>query len=248
MQENKDITFIRTEWTSDFYPEIITHQLPTFKRMDHSDHTNAKSGDIEAAFRLAKDMILKLSIDKLIEITKNKGDIILAPVSAIEKQGVNFIPDAMAEVISFETGFTISYNIKQVNSPQRTNRGASYRMVNQPIFDGNVVKGKNYIIIDDHATLGATLANLKGFIEFNGGIVLAATTLSASVKILAPDGKSFAKIKSACGHDFSEQYVNDFIKKETEHEIHYKKLTRGEMGYIAQRITDARKLSKITKR
>lgn len=234
------MTFVRTDWLPSFYSEIITHQSPTFKRQDHPEHDKAKSGDYEAALNLAIDMISEESIKKLIEIANGDSEVIIAPVSAIESQGANFIPDAMAEVISLKTGFLIAENIKQINSPQRTNKGSQYRMENQPVFAGDVISGKNYIIADDHATLGATLANLKGFIESKGGIVIVATTLSASVRFLAPSEKSFQKIKAACGKDYTELFVNEFIKKDTGHEIPYQRLTRGEMGHIAKRISHYR--------
>lgn len=234
------MAFVRTDWLPSFYPEIVTHQSPEFKRQNHPEHDKAKSGDYEAALNLAIDIISEESVNRLIEIANGNPEIIVAPVSAIESQGANFIPDAMVEVISYKTGFLVAANIKQINSPQRTNKGAQYRMANQPIFAGDVIPGKNYIIADDHATLGATLANLKGFIESNGGIVIAATTLSASIGFLAPSDKSFKKIKAACGRDYSELFVNEFIKKDTGHEIPYQRLTRGEMGHIAKRISHYR--------
>ncbi|KJU84816.1 protein TraN [Candidatus Magnetobacterium bavaricum] len=41
-------------------------------------------------------------------------------------------------------------------------------------------KGADYVIVDDHVGLGGTIANLRGYIEYNGGRVIAVSTLTES--------------------------------------------------------------------
>jgi hypothetical protein len=47
-------------------------------------------------------------------------------------------------------------------------------------FEGPVLPGADYVLVDDHVGLGGTLANLKGYIETNAGRVIAMTTLTES--------------------------------------------------------------------
>jgi hypothetical protein len=47
-------------------------------------------------------------------------------------------------------------------------------------FEGVVQPGAQYVLVDDHVGVGGTLANLKGYVEQNGGHVLAMTTLTQS--------------------------------------------------------------------
>ncbi len=57
---------------------------------------------------------------------------------------------------------------------------AASRIIGQPRFDGHVREGLLVLIVDDVVTYGSTLANLRGWIEHNGGIVVGATTLAAA--------------------------------------------------------------------
>jgi hypothetical protein len=43
------------------------------------------------------------------------------------------------------------------------------RLATPPAFTGSIEQGKDYLLIDDHVGLGGTLANLRGYIETQGG-------------------------------------------------------------------------------
>ncbi len=47
-------------------------------------------------------------------------------------------------------------------------------------FDGEVEEGREYILVDDHVTMGGTLGDLKDYIESKGGKVVAVSTLTSS--------------------------------------------------------------------
>ncbi|MBY0354567.1 MAG: hypothetical protein K2Q12_02430 [Rickettsiales bacterium] len=53
-------------------------------------------------------------------------------------------------------------------------------MVTPPVFAGDVKKARPYLLVDDHVGFGGTLANLRGYIIENGGIVVGMTTLTQS--------------------------------------------------------------------
>jgi hypothetical protein len=80
----------------------------------------------------------------------------------------------------FMQHLTEESSIVQSNQVGHTRARAAHRMVTPAIFTGNVHNGADYVIIDDHVGLGGTIANLRGFIEDNGGHVIAVSTLTES--------------------------------------------------------------------
>jgi len=76
------------------------------------------------------------------------------------------------------TGLELESGIVQTNIVGHTKADGFTRLSRQAAFNGEVKAGSNYILIDDFVGQGGTLANLKGFIESNGGKVMAAVTLT----------------------------------------------------------------------
>lgn len=106
---------------------------------------------------------------------------ILLPITAEETTGFNAIPDAMAQVLSRELDLPVSVGeIVQSNTVGHTRAPAFNRLVTPATFEGVVQPGAQYVLVDDHVGVGGTLANLKGYVEQNGGHVLAMTTLTQS--------------------------------------------------------------------
>ena len=66
----------------------------------------------------------------------------------------------------------------QTNVVSHTGADGFGRLARQPIFDGEVISGTEYVLVDDFVGQGGTLANLRGYIESKGGRVLAAVTLT----------------------------------------------------------------------
>lgn len=69
---------------------------------------------------------------------------------------------------------------RQIRLAIRARAPAFQRLVTPATFDGIVEAGTPYILVDDHIGLGGTLANLRGFLQPRGGLVLAITTLTES--------------------------------------------------------------------
>ncbi|MBF0337353.1 MAG: hypothetical protein HQL05_05930 [Nitrospirae bacterium] len=91
------------------------------------------------------------------------------------------IPDVMAQEIAGRLNLEFDgYSIFQSNKVGHTRARAMHRIVTPAIFTGHVCKGADYVIIDDHVGLGGTIANLRGYIECNGGCVIAVSTLTES--------------------------------------------------------------------
>ncbi len=100
------------------------------------------------------------------------------PVHAEEAQGKNKIPVAFAAILAIRLKLTYSTDIVQINKPCRTGKGAYYRLINYPIFDGRIDNDQDYLIVDDTLTMGGTFASLRGYIENKGGRVIIATALT----------------------------------------------------------------------
>lgn len=147
----------------------------------HPGYAAAKSGDPDAAFELAFDLLNDVAIDYLGK-TISRERALLLPVVADETLGFNAIPDAMAQILSRELGLAAVENgtIVQTNKVGHTRAKTFQRLVTPAEFDGPVVPAASYILVDDHVGLGGTLANLRGHVEANGGHVIGMTALTES--------------------------------------------------------------------
>jgi len=68
-------------------------------------------------------------------------------------------------------------------------------MVSRAIFDGDVIRGRQYILVDDVKTSAGTLAELRLYIESKGGEVVAVSTLGVSRNaIIASRPQTLTKI------------------------------------------------------
>ncbi|MCG6552142.1 MAG: phosphoribosyltransferase [Candidatus Magnetominusculus sp. LBB02] len=168
----------RTLWPRDF-PDIVIHKTHE-DRDAHPCYKAAKAGDSIAAYGLVKDTISYLAVAQLRQLIGERKPLLVA-VGAIEQEGFNAIPSVMAQEIAFRLNLELEdTSIVQSNRVGHTRARAAHRMVTPAIFTGKVQKGADYVIIDDHVGQGGTIANLRGFIEDNGGRVIAVSTLTES--------------------------------------------------------------------
>ncbi|WP_238157610.1 hypothetical protein [Aeromonas salmonicida] len=165
----------RTPWREGF-PEVILHGR-LGDATSHPDYEAAKGGDDAAARRLVHDVLSPDAIKQFKGLIGDRSAIALG-VHAEEAVSRNAIPQAMADVLGKVLGIEVDLDIVQSAKVGRTAQDGFGRLANQPSFDGPVRTDKPYLIMDDTLTQGGTLANLKGYIEFRGGEVLAATALT----------------------------------------------------------------------
>lgn len=167
----------RTPWPANF-PRVAVHS-DTALRDRHPSYEGAKAGSEEAALTLAEDLLSAAVTDQL-RLLIGDSPVVLLPITALETTGFNAIPDAMAQVLGADLRHPVSSgNIVQNNTVGHTKAKAFNRMVTPAAFEGAVME-MDYLLIDDHVGLGGTLANLKGYIEVNGGRVIGMTTLTQS--------------------------------------------------------------------
>lgn len=165
---------VRSPWRN-FPAVLIARDLSLAKQ--HPAYAAAKSGDVEAAFRLVNDLMTPETVGRIRAALAGRKPIVV-PIYAEEATGQNKIPLAYAEALASHLGLEVSPNIVQVVRAEHTNAGAFERMARQPEFDGPVQPGQDYLIVDDTLTMGGTLANLRGYIESKGGNVVLASTLT----------------------------------------------------------------------
>ena len=166
----------RTPW-ADFSP--IETLLPRHALRNHNAdlYDKAKAGDHAAAAQLVDEVLDEAAINRLRAAIGDRQPIIVGVV-AEEASGRNAIPRTFAEIIGRRLGLPVDNGIVQTVRAHHTGAGAFARLARQPVFAGPVASGQDYIIVDDTVTMGGTLANLRGYIESQGGHVILASTLS----------------------------------------------------------------------
>jgi hypothetical protein len=155
--------------------------------------------------------------------------VILVSAHAVEKDGVNAIPEAFADELGLRLGLATDDSIVQINVVGHTGANGFARLARQAIFDGTVVKGADYILVDDFIGQGGTLANMKGFIENAGGNVIGATVLTGKAysAILTPSVEQLAELRDKHGKEFEHWWQDKFGHD-------FDCLTQSEARYLAR--------------
>ena len=162
-------------WPDNFPNVVVMTTVPNLYAQ--GGYQAAKAGDVKAA----RDVVLTTAREnKFFDLQKRFPDAILVPVRALERAGNNRLPGEFADYFGHVTGLRVDKEIVQNNQTGHTGSGSDYRMAHRPSFDGAVIPGQTYIIVDDVVTMGGTLGELRAHIESRGGKVGAITTLAAA--------------------------------------------------------------------
>lgn len=209
------------------FPDVLIHAAePVVKK--HPRYPAAKSGDAEAAQVLVRDTANDEQVEALRHLLAGRTPILVS-VHAYESEGVNAIPEAFADALAIHLGLETDAGIVQTNVVTHTGADGYGRLARQPIFDGDVVPGAEYVLVDDFVGQGGTLANLRGFIESKGGKVLAAVTLTGkphSAK-LALDKTQLEELRQKHGKEFEKWWQERFGYS-------FDCLTQSEARYLAR--------------
>ena len=160
----------------------------------------AKSGDVNAAFSVAKLLVTPGLVAK-VKAAIGKETPMVVPVVSIEAAGKNKLPLAAAELLAAKLGLDVDTAIVQSSSPKRTAMTGLDRILASPEFDGEVLPGQSYVLVDDTLTQGATFAALASHIQAGGGKVIASVALTSkaySAK-LAPSTESINSLRTLHG-------------------------------------------------
>lgn len=216
---------IRTPWQN--FPPAILHAVESLVKK-HPHYQEAKAGSADAAFALVTATTSDKAVAELKELIQGR-QAILVSAHAFEKDGVNAIPEAFADELGRRLGIPTDDSVVQINVVGHTGANGFARMARQAIFDGTVIKGANYVLVDDFIGQGGTLANMKGFIEAEGGIVIGATVLTGKPysAILTPTQEQLAGLREKHGKDFEDWWRNKFSHG-------FDCLTQSEARYLAR--------------
>lgn len=162
-------------WRQDF-PILFSHTtIAALKK--HPDYAAAKEhGDMEAARRLVAD---KIKPERVRELVRLYPDAIVVPV--LEKEaGKNAIPLALAEYIADTGGLQVNTSIVDVSTSTHTGEGLISRLLARKEFQGPVVAGGKYLMVDDVFTQGGTFHELRHYLANNGADAVATVALAFS--------------------------------------------------------------------
>ncbi len=154
-------------------------------------YTAAKAGDPEAAFEMLIGWQARLV--HLLSAPALKGCMFVAP-HAEEATGDNAIPQVLAAVCAAETDGEVDDEIVQVTRVFHTGADPMERMALRAEFEGAVLPGKRYVLVDDVTSMGGTLAELAHFIQQGGATVAGVVVLAnAGVEGIHPIPQRCAK-------------------------------------------------------
>jgi len=167
-------------------------------------YPKAKTGGTSAAVQLVFEQVPEHKIRRAM-MKYRDDDPIIAPVHGIEAVSDNVIPLALAASIADVTGFEMDRgNLVQTNRAGHTGASGWHRIANPALFSGDVEDGRRYILVDDFLGMGGTFANMKGYIESKGGIVIAMVALTGKPRSrrVALRPETLKKLRDQYGKDF----------------------------------------------
>lgn len=174
MAHNPEVPFDqppRTPWQA--FPEVlILASERAIKK--HREYVAAKLGDVAAASRLIDDVMGDDAYATIERALSGRQPTVVA-VHAIERDGINRIPAVLGHAIAERFDLPLDRTVVQINRVSHTGASGWHRLAFPPLFDGSIVVGEQYMLVDDFVGQGGTLANLKGFIESRGGTAILAT-------------------------------------------------------------------------
>jgi hypothetical protein len=160
----------------------------------HPGYVQAKSGDVPAAVALITDLALPFLCRQLLGFAP--GCVFVAP-HAREASGDNAIPQVLAETAALVFDGMADTEIVQATQVFHTGADPMERLALRPCFEGDVIAGARYVLVDDVTNLGGTLAELADHIQHGGGLVEHALVLvnAGRNQALKPDKKTLNLIE-----------------------------------------------------
>lgn len=140
-----------------------------------TNYKDAKAGSFDYAWQLSARHLVD-QVKKWEKEYAGKNPMLM-PVQAVEGVSVNQIPLAMSVFISMATRWRVNLDIVQANRVSHTKSSGWHRLANQALFVGKLMEGGSYLLIDDFIGQGGTFANIKGYIDANGGQTIGAIAL-----------------------------------------------------------------------
>ena len=170
MLRQKDCMPEGVSW-GDSFPAVVNHTSSAIARR-HPDFHAAKHGDYDAALRLVNDLVKD---EKIVEIARRYPDSHIVYNHKMQGNDINMIPAAYAAMFS-AIGMNVEHNIIAVTDVSHTNASDIARISRRMRFEGDIIRGADYILLDDFITSGAELRDMRDYIQSKGGNVVMMTT------------------------------------------------------------------------
>jgi CRISPR-associated protein Csb2 len=226
---NEMVQAPRAIWNS--FPDVVILSAEADVKT-HPRYAAAKAGDAGAAADLIGDLVSDAATARVRDALEahspgTRPTIISA--HAYETGGVNAIPSALAELLASRLSLRHETRVVQVNVVAHTGADGYGRLARQAVFDGPIVKGDPYVLVDDFVGQGGTLTNLRGYIHKHGGKVVAATTLTGKPYSarLVPFQEQLDELRRKHGREFERWWKRQFGHT-------FDCLTQSEARYLAQ--------------
>lgn len=215
----------RTPWNR--FPDVLIHASESTVKK-HPAYEAAKSGDDVAATHLVLTCLNLAQVVALNQLVAGKRPTLVS-AHAMERHGVNAIPEVFADELGRLLSWPVDTGIVQTNVVSHTGANGFWRLARQAEFDGAVQAGCDYVLVDDFVGMGGTLANLKGHIETLGGNVLAAVALTGKTHSakLAPTPDRLNELRKRHGTEFENWWIGHFAHS-------FDALTESEARYLAR--------------
>ena len=167
----------RAPWRD--FPDAVL-LAPESVTTKHPRYAAAKSGEAEAAFRLLEELVQDDAVATVRSVIDAATDAKPALVSAhaYERQGYNAIPASLSKLLGRRLGLPFQSHVLQTNLVGHTGADGYGRLARQATFGGSVEHGQDYVMVDDFIGQGGTMANLRGWVEKQGGNIIAAIALT----------------------------------------------------------------------
>lgn len=174
-------------------------------------HEAKKEGSGIAAATIVDDLLKSEKVNELSALLAGRSAIFVPVMHRDTGNRANAIPMALADELAERLNGQVSEDIVKTSGSANTGVDVKARFQNAQEFDGPVVKGAYYVVVDDNHTSGDTLTALIDHIQGNGGIVIAATALahSQSQNYLKPRPQDIAKLLDKAGISENE-YEDEF--------------------------------------
>jgi len=215
----------RTPWGN--FPDVLIHASESAVKQ-HPAYRAAKAGDGVAAMALIRDTMNTERNRELVERFAGQTPTLVS-AHAYERNAVNAIPEVFADLLGLALNWPVDHGIYQANVVFHTGADGFSRLARQARFAGTVSRGCDYVLVDDFIGMGGTLANMKGYIESQGGRVLAAICLTGkphSAK-LALSPERLSELRGIHGTELENWWIEQFAHA-------FDALTESEARYLAR--------------
>ncbi len=199
----------RTPWPEQF-PAVVIHASES-RVKQHPAYRAAKTGNSDAAYELIRDTLSPDAVSALRQSIGSRCPVLVS-AHALEREGVNAIPEVLADELGRLLDLPVDSSIVQTNVVSHTGADGFSRLTRQAAFAGEIVPGLDYLMVDDFVGQGGTLANLRGFIESEGGRVVAATVLTGKPysAILPPTQEQLQLLRRKHGEELEKWWQARF--------------------------------------